>query len=54
MQVEDEQLVARESEGREWGLFPRELIWFYGVERFRITEEGEAEDWKKLLMLLWE
>ncbi len=57
VQIEGEQLVARKSEeGKwsEWGLFPRELIWFYGVERLRIIEEGEEEDRKKLPMLLWE
>jgi hypothetical protein len=54
MRVEEEQLLALD-EWSEWGgIFPRELIWFYGVERLRITEEGEAEDWKKLPMLLWE
>ena len=36
----------------DWAKFPREMIWFYGVERLRIMEEGEAEDWKKLPMLL--
>lgn len=38
----------------DWAKFPREMIWFYGVERLRIMEEDEAEDWKKLPMLLWE
>jgi hypothetical protein len=34
--------------------FPRELVWFYGVERLRIVEKGIEEDWKKLPMLLWD
>jgi len=34
--------------------FPRELVWFYGVERLRIVEEEGEEDWKRLPMLLWE
>ncbi|KAN0120356.1 hypothetical protein V8E51_002564 [Hyaloscypha variabilis] len=34
--------------------FPRELIWFYGVERLSIVEKGVEEDWKKLPMLLWD
>lgn len=43
--------------------FPRELIWFYGVERLRIVQNtmyvdddgGEdCEDWKSLPMLLWD
>ena len=55
VRVEEEQLVALDDEWSEWeGTFPRELIWFYGVERLRIMEEGEAEDWKKLPVLLWE
>jgi hypothetical protein len=54
VQVEEEHLIAFANEWGTWGTFPRELIWFYGVERLRITEEGEAEDWKKLPMLLWE
>jgi hypothetical protein len=50
-QVEDGQWVSHNDQNQ----FPRELIWFYGVERLRITDEsGEAEDWKKLPMLLWE
>jgi hypothetical protein len=50
-QIKDGQLVPYYDQGK----FPRELLWFYGVERLRITEEGgEAEDWKKLPMLLWE
>jgi hypothetical protein len=54
VQVEEEHLIAFANEWGTWGTFPRELIWFYGVERLRITAEGEAEDWKKLPMLLWE
>lgn len=34
--------------------FPRELVWFYGVERLRIVKEGEVADWKTLPMLLWQ
>jgi hypothetical protein len=48
--VKDGQAVPH----KYWNRFPKELIWFYGVERLRIMEEGEAEDWKKLPMLLWE
>lgn len=33
--------------------FPRELVWFYGVERLRIVTDGEVADWKTLPMLLW-
>jgi len=36
------------------GGFPRELVWFYGVERLSIVEKGVEEDWKKLPMLLWD
>ena len=53
-QVKDGHLVPHDDSDK----FPRELIWFYGVERLRnvsITDESdEAEDWKKLPMLLWE
>jgi hypothetical protein len=48
--VKDGQLIPI----NRWDKFPREMIRFYGVERLRIMEEGEAEDWKKLPMLLWE
>jgi hypothetical protein len=34
--------------------FPRELIWFYGVERLRLVEKEFDEDWRNLPMLLWE
>jgi hypothetical protein len=34
--------------------FPRELVWFYGIERLRIVKEGEVADWETLPMLLWQ
>lgn len=49
-QVKDGNWVPYNDQGK----FLRELIWFYGVERLRIMDDGEAEDWKKLPMLLWE
>jgi hypothetical protein len=49
-QIKDGQVVPH----RYWEKFPRELVWFYGVERLRIMQEGEAENWKKMPMLLWE
>jgi hypothetical protein len=37
------------------GKFPRELVWFYGVERLRILGGKETEDdWKSLPKLLWD
>jgi hypothetical protein len=33
--------------------FPRELVWFYGVERLRSVEKDE-NDWRNLPLLLWD
>jgi hypothetical protein len=48
--------LVRHEDGWNWtqNRFPRELVWFYGVERLRIVKDGEVADWKTLPMLPWQ
>jgi hypothetical protein len=60
LRVEDgKPLPPRYSSDR----FPRELLWFYCIERLRVVERGwgiseegyeDEDDWEKLLTLLCE
>lgn len=52
LQVKDGELQVPKRNNEK---FPRELVWFYGVERLRIVEGKETEDdWKSLPKLLWD
>lgn len=50
----DGELVPVKPAGPSCDRFPREIIWFYGVERLKVTEPEEVQDWKNLPKLLWE
>ncbi|KAH8792362.1 hypothetical protein F5882DRAFT_78772 [Hyaloscypha sp. PMI_1271] len=52
VKVKNRKFVRRDRWNRTQ--FPRELVWFYGVERLKIVKEGEVADWKTLPMLPWQ
>ena len=49
--MKDGELVPPESSDQR---FPREVVWFYGVERLLNNVGLSEDDWKSLPMLLWD
>jgi hypothetical protein len=50
-EVKGGELVPPESSDQR---FPREVVWFYGVERLLNNVGLSEDDWKSLPMLLWD